>query len=81
MSKKWSICSFLLNINLALAITLYQPQWLTNNYIRAGNENVISSLTGSNVTPTYTFTFSSPLSGIPNLGYGIKAYESTVKII
>ena len=27
------------------------------------------------MTPTYTFTFSSPLPGIPNLAYGIKDYE------
>lgn len=51
------------------------PTWLTSDYVRAGNKNVISTLTGNSVTPTFTFTFSSPLPGVPYLGYGIKAYE------
>ena len=50
---------------------------VTNNYFRAGNEDVISTLTGSdaNPVPSYTFTFSSALTGVPELGYGIKNYE------
>lgn len=56
------------------------PTWVTSNLVRAGNQNVIASITGKNSTPTYTFTFSSNLSGIPNLGYGIKAYEGTISI-
>ena len=51
------------------------PQWLTSTYFRAGNEDVIATLTGNKSTPTYTFTFSSPLPGVPNLAYGIKDYE------
>ena len=58
-----------------------QPVWVTSNYFRAGNEAVINSLTGSSVTPMYTFTFSSALPGIPNLGYGIKNYEGTSAFI
>ena len=54
-----------------------EPVWVTSDYFRAGNEAVINSLTGSSVTPMYTFTFSSALPGIPNLGYGIKNYEGT----
>jgi hypothetical protein len=50
----------------------YPPTWITNSMVQAKNNKVISSLTTSNVTPTYTFTFLSPFSGIPNLGYGIK---------
>ena len=50
------------------------PQWLMNSYFRTNNEDVISSLMGSDKTPTYTFTFSSPLPGVPNLAYGIKNY-------
>ena len=57
-----------------------EPVWVTSNYFRAGNEAVINSLTGSSVTPMYTFTFSSALPGIPNLGYGIKNYEGTLCI-
>lgn len=52
-----------------------QPTWITSPLVRAGNRNIISTLTGNNVTPTFTFTFSSPLPGVPYLGYGIKAYE------
>ena len=52
-----------------------QPTWITSPLVRAGNKNVISTLTGNNVTPTFTFTFSSPLPGVPYLGYKIKAYE------
>ena len=52
------------------------PIWVTSDYFRAGNQNVISNLTGSSAVPapTYTFTFTSPLSGVPELGYGIKNY-------
>ena len=50
------------------------PVWLTSPYFRAGNEDVIATLTGSDSTPTYTFTFSSALPGVPNLAYGIKNY-------
>ena len=57
-----------------------EPVWVTSDYFRAGNEAVINSLTGSSVTPMYTFTFSSALPGIPNLGYGIKNYEGTLCI-
>ena len=52
-----------------------QPVWVTSKFFRAGNEAVIKELTGSNVKPTYTFTFSSSFIEIPNLGYGIKNYE------
>ena len=54
-----------------------EPVWVTSNYFRADNQAVISTLTGSNVKPTFRFTFSSPLPGMPNLGYGIKNYEGT----
>ena len=50
------------------------PVWLTSDFFRANNENVINRLTGSNETPEYTFTFSSSLPGIPYLAYGIKNY-------
>jgi hypothetical protein len=42
---------------------------------------VISTLTGNTSTPTYTFTFSSALSGVPNLAYGIKNYRGKNLII
>ena len=51
------------------------PLWLTSDYFRAGNENVIDTLTGNNVTPTFTFLFSSALPGLPFLAYGIKNYR------
>ena len=52
-----------------------KPVWLTSNYMRAGNENVISQLTGQAIDPIYTFTFSSALPGVPNLAYGIRRYR------
>lgn len=58
-----------------------QPTWLTSDFVRAGNKNIISTLTGNSVTPTFTFTFSSPLPGVPYLGYGIKAYEGNLFLI
>lgn len=51
------------------------PVWITSPYFRAGNQKLISSRTGNNTTPTFTFTFSSSLSGVPNLAYGIKNYR------
>lgn len=50
------------------------PVWVTSSYFRAGNEAVISRLTGNNETPTYTFLFSSSLPGVPRLAYGVKGY-------
>lgn len=55
-----------------------QPTWVTSPFFRANNEDVISTLTGSNVTPQYTFTFSSALPGLPNLAYGIKGYRGSI---
>ena len=36
---------------------------------------MINTLTGSDKTPEYTFTFSSPLPGVPKLAYGVKNYK------
>lgn len=71
------ILSFIMSFILCLGSALYTvpPTWITSNLVRADNRNIIATKTGSNTTPTYTFTFSSPLSGTPFLGYGIKAYE------
>ena len=53
------------------------PVWVSSSYFRAGNENVIAGYTNQNTIPkpTFTFIFSSPLNGIPNLAYGVKGYE------
>ena len=73
---------------IGLAFTLYlfllttvvkgyaeaDPVWLTSDFFRAGNEDVINTLTGNDQTPEYTFHFSSSLPGVPNLAYGIKNY-------
>jgi hypothetical protein len=48
--------------------------WLSSSYFRAGNENVINHLTGAGEEVTYTFLFSSALSAVPNLAYGLKNY-------
>ena len=51
------------------------PTWLTSPYFRANNEGVIQTLTGAGVAPNYTFIFSSNLTGLPNIAYGVKGYE------
>ena len=61
-------------VPVALCYLSAAPEWLTSTYFRANNEDVIATLTGSSSTPTYTFTFSSALPGVPNLAYGIKNY-------
>lgn len=38
-------------------------------------------MTGSGNIHSYNFPFSSNLSGIPHLGYGIKAYQGTLFFI
>lgn len=43
--------------------------------MRAGDENVVKELTGSDYDPIWTFHFSSALPGIPSLAYGIKKYR------
>ena len=65
-----SIFPYFINAETSVA-----PIWLTSNYMRAGNENVIKELTGEAIDPIYTFTFSSALPGIPNLAYGIRRYR------
>lgn len=66
-------------ISSVLGLYTVPPTWITSNLVRAGNRNVINTLTGSSSTPTYTFTFSSSLTGIPYLGYGIKSYEGSYR--
>ena len=70
---------FLVYQTIIHTVSIYTtpPVWVTSNYVRAGNENVIAVLTNQTTTPipNHNFTFSSPLTGTPNLGYGIKAYE------
>lgn len=59
---------------LSLITCQVPPTWVTSPYVRAASNKVISSLTGSSSTPTYTFTFSSPFSTLPNIAYGINKY-------
>ena len=51
------------------------PIWQTSEDFRAGNQKVISTLTGNSETPTHTFTFTKAFTNAPNLAYGIKNYE------
>jgi hypothetical protein len=51
------------------------PTWLPSPYFRAGNNRVILTKTSAGQQTFYTFTFSSALSGIPNLAYGVKNYR------
>lgn len=51
------------------------PTWLPSPYFRAGNNRVIITKTAAGQQTYYTFTFSSALSGIPNLAYGVKNYR------
>jgi len=55
--------------------TAASPTWMVSPYFRAGNNKVIQTKTGNSSKPTYVFTFSSALSGIPNLAYGVKNYR------
>ena len=50
--------------------------------MRAGQEDVITTFTGSSQSPfaSYTFTYSSALPGIPYLAYGIQKYRGTLPI-
>lgn len=62
-------------ISLIYSVVQYLPTWVTSNYIRSGNQDLFTTLTGSGTVLSYLFTFSSSLSGIPHLGYGIKSYQ------
>ena len=64
-------------VNSTKTYASVQPTWLTSPYFRAGNQAVITTLTGNSSTPTFPFIFSSPLTGIPSLAYGIKNYRGT----
>jgi len=57
------------------------PVWLTSPYFQAARKDVISTLTGNNQTPSFTFTFNSPFHGVPNLAYGISKYQGTFECI
>ena len=69
------IIIFIFLVLLTLSLDTIDPIWITSNYFRAGNEDVIAVLTTSNQAPQFTFTFSSSLTGVPELGYGVKSYE------
>ena len=71
----FKVILFMLFTGLTFSFTTAPPTWLTSPFFRANNEAVISSYTGSDQTPTYTFTFSSALPGVPNIAYGIRGYE------
>ena len=54
------------------------PIWSTSDYFRAGFQNVIDNVkTGDDAfpIPSFEFPFTSALTGIPELGYGVKHYE------
>lgn len=71
------IAAMTLLLTGVLSLYTTQPVWVTSPYVRAGSENVISVTTNETTlpVPTHRFFFSTPLTGTPNLGYGIKAYE------
>ena len=58
----------------------YQPTWLAHNYIRANFQDLFTSLTLSGANTDYVITFSSSLSGIPMLAFGIKSYQGTSEL-
>lgn len=62
-------------ISLIYSVIQYPPTWVTSNYIRSGNQDLFTTLTGPGTVHVYSFSFSSSLSGIPHLGYGIKSYQ------
>ena len=73
----------LLNVICLIEVNSYtsvSPTWLTSSYFRAGNQIIISSATGNSSKPSFVFTFSSALSGIPNLAYGIKNYRGNLNL-
>jgi hypothetical protein len=71
--------STLLDTNVFVKCVIqYAPTWITNTYIRAGNMNLFTTLTGQGVLNTYVFSFSSNLSGVPMLGYGVKSYAGII---
>lgn len=53
----------------------YTPSWGINNKVQAGYNIVYGSYTASGTSLTYVFNFASAFSGIPKIGYGIKAYK------
>lgn len=57
-----------------------EPTWLTSPYFRAGSQKIISSATGNSSKPAFVFTFSSALSGVPNLAYGVKNYRGKISL-
>ena len=67
----------ILNIPFSLAMKSNPPIWSTSEFFRAGNQDIIATLTDQSTVPIpqFTFIFSSPLSGMPKLGYGIKSYH------
>ena len=62
----------LLPISMPEYIYVWGDQWILPGRQRESNQHIDWQFSN----PTYTFTFSSPLTGIPELGYGIKNYEA-----
>lgn len=51
------------------------PTWVTNNYFRAENNKVINSNTNAITTRTKTINYSSAMTGVPQLVFGMKSYR------
>ena len=75
-----SLIMFSFILTFVASYNAVAPTWLTSPYFRAGNNKVINRNTGNNTTPTYTFTFSSSLTGVPNLAYGVKSYRGNFRL-
>lgn len=50
------------------------PLWTSNEYFKADSHVVVSSMINDTIRPTYTFTYSSSFSALPQLAYAIKSY-------
>ncbi len=68
--------ALLLNLLIRIeTINSKEPNYQTSHFFRAGNKRIIYKYTPSGTRPTYTFSYSTPTLGQPQIAYGIQEYE------
>lgn len=76
MKKKRFVFEIIIAVLLTkvISFTSVSPTWVKNAYFRSDNAKVINKNTKSGEVTTHTFLYSSSLSGVPGIAYGIKSY-------
>lgn len=57
------------------------PIWQTSSYFRGSSEGIITTPTGNNTVPSFSFTFLTAFDSTPEIAYGVKRYNGIYMLI